>query len=327
MEFLFQNVRIEVNISDRSGLLTEVGSRLSRREGFALATINLDHLVKLGQSARFRAAYAQHSLIVADGNPIVWLSRLAGRPVSLVPGSDLLVPLAQIAAAQGVAVAVVGSIPAAVDGAVAHLRSMVPGLKLSARLSPEMGFDPQGAEALRLLNEVADSGARLCFVALGAPRQEEFAARGVQLLPGVGFVSIGAGIDFLSGHQKRAPAWMRRLALEWAYRLMTNPRRLMKRYAACAAILPRQIQAAWALRGQPLDKAALLVLDQSGAAPAQPVEPIAKNALGLGKFADHGEEGLLDPESAQEAQYLAWIDQQPDEPQRLNHTGGKQAGG
>ena len=89
-----------------------------------------------------------------------------------------------------------------------------------------------------ILAELAASGARLCFLALGAPKQEILAARGHGLLPQVGFVSIGAGLDFIAGAQVRAPVWVRRIAMEWAWRMLGNPRRLAKRYAQCALVLP-----------------------------------------------------------------------------------------
>lgn len=319
MQFRFEDVCIKVNIPDREALLAEVAARLARRDGFALATINLDHLVKLRDSEAFRKAYARHDFVVADGNPIVWLSKVARQPVKLVPGSDLLVPLAQLAALQGVEVAIVGSMPEAVDGAVAHLRRMVPGLKLAARISPAMGFDPSGPEADRILDQIADSGARMCFVALGAPRQEELAARAAQLLPEIGFVSIGAGIDFLSGHQRRAPEWMRRIAMEWAYRLVSNPKRLFRRYLACAAILPEQFRQALALRRAGAQTS--LVFDQPGPSAAQPVEPVTQHSLGFGKFTKNGEEGLLEAEALLDAKHLGWIDQQSEEPPRLSKAG------
>jgi exopolysaccharide biosynthesis WecB/TagA/CpsF family protein len=187
-------------------------------------------------------------MVVADGNPIVWLSRLAGRPVALVPGSELVVPLARLAQAQGVAVALIGSTDAALDAAATRLRAEVPGLTVALRVAPPMGFDPAGPQAAQVLADVARSGARLCFLALGAPKQEQLAARGRSLAPGVGFVSVGAGLDFLAGTQARAPVWVRRIAMEWLWRMLSNPRRLAGRYAACAAILPGQAAQAVALR-------------------------------------------------------------------------------
>ena len=111
-----------------------------------------------------------------------------------------------------------------------------------------MGFDPASPSAGRLLEEVQASGARLCFLALGAPKQELLAARGRRETPEVGFASIGAGLDFLAGNQRRAPLWVRRLAMEWAWRMATALRRLMPRYARCAAILPAELAAALKLR-------------------------------------------------------------------------------
>ncbi|MEO0911819.1 MAG: WecB/TagA/CpsF family glycosyltransferase [Pseudomonadota bacterium] len=225
-------------------LMAEVRARFAAREGFALATINLDHLVKLAKSSAFAKAYAAQDLICADGNPIVWLSRLAGKPLTLMPGSDLVIPLARLAADEGASVALVGSTEDALAGAAADLSAKVPGLKIAYTKAPPMGFDPEGAEAEAILQEVHTAGAQLCFLALGAPKQEQLAAFGRRIAPGTGFASIGAGLDFLAGHQTRAPRWMRRLALEWVWRMLSSPRRLLPRYAQCIAILPAHIGAA-----------------------------------------------------------------------------------
>ena len=248
MQFSFDRSIVNVNIANAAALLAQVKHRLAQRQGFALATINLDHLVKLARSAEFRASYAAHDLIVADGNPIVWLSRLARRPVSLVPGSDMVLPLAQAAAEAGVGVALIGSTEAALEAAGLHLMTTIPGLIVTLKIAPAMGFDPAGEEATRLLREIAARDIGLCFIALGAPKQEAFAARGRLLAPRTGFASVGAGLDFLAGTQNRAPKWVQAIAMEWLWRALSSPRRLIPRYAACAAILPGQIRAALKLR-------------------------------------------------------------------------------
>ena len=91
------------------------------------------------------------------------------------------------------------------------------------------------------------SGARLCILARGAPKQEMFAARGTERLPG--FVSIGAGLDFIAGTQRRAPRWVRQIAVEWFWRMACDPRRLALRYWSCVLILPELVLAA--LREKP----------------------------------------------------------------------------
>ena len=248
MEFSFPPHKISVNMPDAPSLLAEVRRRLQAGQGFALATINLDHLVKLARDPSFRQVYAAQDLVCADGNPIVWLSRLARRPVSLVPGSDMVVPLAHQAARAGVTVALMGSTEETLAAAAEVLTQSVPGLRIAACIAPPMGFDPAGAAAEQILHQIEASGARLVFVALGAPKQEIFAAFGRQQAPGLGFASIGAGLDFLSGRQQRAPQWVRALAMEWAWRMLSNPRRLAKRYLDCALILPEQARNAWRQR-------------------------------------------------------------------------------
>lgn len=248
MQFSFGSTTICVNIADKAALLAAVAQRFAARQGFALATINLDHLVKLRASQSFRTAYAAQDFVVADGNPIVWLSRLARRPVSLVPGSDMVLPLAQLAVEASVKVALVGSTDAALRAATLTLQSQVPGLQIALLHAPAMGFDPAGEASAQVLHDLAAQQIGLCFIALGAPKQEAFAARGRILAPQTGFASIGAGVDFLAGNQNRAPLWVRKIAMEWLWRAMSSPRRLIPRYAACAAILPGQALAALKLR-------------------------------------------------------------------------------
>lgn len=248
MEFSFPPHRIAVNVPDQAALLTEVEGRLRRGEGFALATINMDHLVKLRHDPAFRAVYAAQDLVVADGNPIVWLSRLARRPVALVPGSDMVVPLARAARRAGVSVALIGTTEPALAAAADTLRAKVPGLEIAAQIAPPMGFDPQGDAARRILAALAASGAGLVLIALGAPKQEAFAALGRTEAPQLGFASIGAGLDFLAGSQTRAPRWVRAIAMEWAWRMLSSPRRLFRRYLHCGLILPGHMLQAWRLR-------------------------------------------------------------------------------
>jgi exopolysaccharide biosynthesis WecB/TagA/CpsF family protein len=227
-----------VTVLSRPALLADLRGHFARRQGFAVATMNLDHAVKLRQDPAFRSAYAAHTHVTADGRPIVWLSRLAGCPVELVTGSDLVEPLAELCAEAGVAVALLGATAETLGEAAARLKVRHPRLEIAARLSPPMGFDPEGAAADRLIEDLGQSGARVCLLALGAPKQEIFAARALQALPGTGFVSVGAGIDFVAGTQVRAPHVVRAMALEWLWRLAGDPRRLLARYARCVAILP-----------------------------------------------------------------------------------------
>jgi N-acetylglucosaminyldiphosphoundecaprenol N-acetyl-beta-D-mannosaminyltransferase len=229
---------VQVNMPDLATLEAEVSRRFAARQGFAMATLNLDHLVKLANSATFRTAYSAQDLVTADGNPVVWMSRAAGQPVSLLAGSDLVLPLCRIAAAQGVTIAMVGSTAPSLAAAADAVRATVPGVEVAVCIAPPMGFDPSGPAAQAILAQVQASGAGLCFVALGAPKQEIFAALGRKQTPGIGFASVGAALDFLSGRQQRAPAWVRRISMEWMWRMVSDPRRMVLRYTRSALVFP-----------------------------------------------------------------------------------------
>lgn len=238
MKLTGRSFAVDINVPSRADLMTQVRSRFETGAGFALATINLDHVTKLERSQRFRDAYAAQDLVVADGNPIVWLSRLAGSPLELIPGSELVEPLSLLAADCAAPVALIGSSDASLQGAAQHLQTIAPKLDIVMQHAPAYGFDPEGAQAREILAQIDASGAQLVFIALGAPKQEVFAALGRTLAPRAGFASVGAGLDFLSGDQVRAPKWVRKIAMEWVWRMLGNPKRLVARYAQCAVALP-----------------------------------------------------------------------------------------
>lgn len=247
--------RIVVTAARQDSLMDDLETRLAAGRGFSLATLNLDHIVKIVRDPVFYDAYTRQSIVTADGNPVVWLCRLAGQDVSLIPGAELVDPIAGMAARLHVPVALLGATEGALQAAAQVLEARYPALKVATRIAPSMGFDPVGPEAkaaVAALGEAfGDTGPGLVFLALGAPKQECFAAFAQDHLPQVGFVSIGAGLDFIAGTQQRAPKLVRRLALEWAWRLLLNPLRLMRRYAACFAILPQAGRAALRARRRP----------------------------------------------------------------------------
>ncbi|MEM9231921.1 MAG: WecB/TagA/CpsF family glycosyltransferase [Pseudomonadota bacterium] len=240
---------ITVTALNRGTLLSELEEAMRQGRGFSVATLNLDHVVKLRLHPDFLEAYAAHTHVTADGNPIVWLSHLAGQAdVELIPGSELVAPVVAAAARVGASVALVGGTEASLAEAATALEQQYEHLRIVLCHAPPMGFDPTGSEADRAIAALAESGAQVVFLALGAPRQEQFAAYAQGQLPQCGFLSVGAGLDFIAGTQKRAPVWVRRLSAEWLWRMLRDPGRLAARYAACFAILPRLTGRAAAIR-------------------------------------------------------------------------------
>ncbi len=235
-DFFLENLRVSTLP------LSETAAHICAAAGSAAAptvfTLNLDHVVKMRSDPAFRAAYARAGLITADGFPIVLAGSLQGKRFDRVAGSDLIAPICAEAARGGKSIYLFGSSPDVLFRAAQILYARNPGLSIAGVLAPPQGFSPTSGEARRCLETIADSDADLCFVALGAPKQELFADYGRQLLPNVAFVCIGAGLDFIAGAQERAPYWMQRSNLEWLWRVAGNPRRLLYRYLLCIAALP-----------------------------------------------------------------------------------------
>lgn len=226
-----------INIATMSALIGRLMDLCRRNEGFTVFTLNLDHLVKRRRDARFKAAYSRATLVTADGWPVAAIARRQGVRVDRVTGADLVDPLCEAAAANHVPVFLFGSTVPSLEGAAHSLRKRYPRLDIRGMEAPPMGFNPTSSEAEAMAARIAATGAKLCFVALGAPKQELFADAMAQRFPQLGFLCIGAALDFVSGHQKRAPKLVQKLNVEWFWRMAGDPRRLAVRYGSCALVL------------------------------------------------------------------------------------------
>ena len=227
-----------INIPDLETALRLIIARTRERTGFSVFTLNLDHLVKLRSTPAFADAYRTADIVTADGAPVAWLSRLQTTEIERTTGADMFVPLARAAAEEGLPVYLFGSTMAVLMKSAEALRAETNGaIAIAGLSSPSASFDPMGREADAAIERIKASGARLCFVALGAPKQEIFAARAVARGCTCGLVCVGAAVDFIAGSQVRAPKLFQQIGMEWAWRLASNPRRLAKRYADCARVL------------------------------------------------------------------------------------------
>lgn len=228
-----------IHLADAADCIGTLTQAMARGEAFSFCPLNLDLLVKARNDAAFAKAMRRADYIIADGWPIAMLARRHDRRVERTTGADLIVPLAKAAAEHKVPVYLFGTSPQVLAAVEADLAANCPGLEILGSESPPLGFDPTGPVADAAIARIRASGAGLCFLALGAPKQEILAARALEQGVRTGFVCVGAGLDFIAGAQVRAPEMMRNNGMEWLWRLATNPRRLAMRYAACAVHLAR----------------------------------------------------------------------------------------
>jgi len=194
-------------------------------------TANVDHVMRYHRCPEVRHLYRNADLVVADGTPLVWATRLLGRPLpERVAGSDLFPALCAAAAGNDLTVFFMGGAPGTAEKAADILQTRHPGLQVVGTCCPPYGFEHDPEESLRVVEQIKCAHPDILFVGLGSPKQENWIvanrhACGVKL-------SIGVGISFsfVSGHVGRAPVWMRRAGLEWMHRLFQEPGRLWKRY-------------------------------------------------------------------------------------------------
>jgi N-acetylglucosaminyldiphosphoundecaprenol N-acetyl-beta-D-mannosaminyltransferase len=229
---------VNVNLLNPAAVLVFIKNKIKSGSGFALATLNLDHVVKLASNTEFLKAYREHDAVCADGFPIVWLGRMAGKDIIRTAGSDLLLPVIELACEMGKSIAIVGTTETIIAAATEKLKQQFPLLNIAYTVSPPFGFDPLSHDAVNIMRHVEESGVSICLLAFGAPKQEILAAVGRRITKGVGFISIGASIDFIAGHQVRAPQWVQSINMEWLWRMLSNPRRLCMRYLQCAMVFP-----------------------------------------------------------------------------------------
>jgi exopolysaccharide biosynthesis WecB/TagA/CpsF family protein len=232
---------ITINVPSLPHAVSSIVSAAQQGDNFSVCTLNLDHVVQLQQHANFRAAYRRARFVTADGFPIVVLSRLIGTRIERTTGADLVEPICAEARTTGRSIFLLGANDRTLQVTAHRLSERFKGLKIAGCLAPGPGFDPYSSEADAAIECIRASGAKLCFVALGAPRQELFAARCLDELDGTGVLCIGAALDFIAGTQSRAPSIARKTGMEWAWRMLREPRRLGPRYVKCMTVVPRLV--------------------------------------------------------------------------------------
>lgn len=223
---------LEIDALTFDGAAKILGEAATQQEGRAkvVVTPNVDHIVRLDSNAELKALYVQADFVFADGMPVVWASRLMGRPLpERVTGADLFVSLCQQAQASGWQVVVLGG-DAKREPTIRHgFATHFPQLKVEI-ISPSMQYDPQGAEAKAHADRIRELAPQIVFVCLGMPKQEQWAFRYAPTLPGGIVVCAGMAMMFAIGLQSRAPKWMQNIGMEWLWRLASEPRRMAHRY-------------------------------------------------------------------------------------------------
>lgn len=213
---------------DMRETLELVSTAIREKKHIHHTVVNAGKIVAMQKNADLRKSVNEADLINADGQAVVWTSRILGKPLKeRVAGIDLFSNLMEMAHEQQHKIYLLGAKPEVVQKLVE---------KIQFRFSPDLvagyhhGYFSKEEEA-QIVGDIARSGANMLFVAMTSPKKEIFLHEHKNALQKLNFImGVGGSFDVLAGKTKRAPAWMQKTGLEWLYRVYQEPGRMWKRY-------------------------------------------------------------------------------------------------
>ena len=208
--------------------LSVVDLTISNQEELHHVVVNAGKIVSMQKDLQLRESVNESDLINADGQAVVWASKILGKPLKeRVAGIDLMIRLVELAHKKNYKIFFFGAkeevVKSVVDKYTRQYSSNIIAGYRNGYFKKEEEQD--------IAKEIANSGANILFVAISSPTKENFLYENKELLKKVNFVmGVGGSFDVVSGNVKRAPLWMQNLGLEWFYRFYQEPRRMWKRY-------------------------------------------------------------------------------------------------
>jgi N-acetylglucosaminyldiphosphoundecaprenol N-acetyl-beta-D-mannosaminyltransferase len=214
----------------RAEAIQRIEAMITSRKPHYLVTPNVDFLVQARRDIELRRILFEAHLVLCDGTPLVWASRLLGNALpERVAGADLVPSLIQVAAQKKYRLFLLGASVDSAEQAVTRLEERYPGIVIAGHYSPPFNqLLEMDHQAIR--NRILAAEPDLLFVSFGCPKQEKWVAMHYRSLGVPVTAGVGATIDFLAGKVVRAPVWMQRSGTEWMFRLAQEPRRLFRRY-------------------------------------------------------------------------------------------------
>jgi len=196
-----------------------------------IITANVDHLFKISRDREFLDIYRKTPWIIADGLPLVWISRLLGEPIPCrINGADLMEHLCAIAGNSGLSIFLFGGKGDLAWQCRDALLKKHPRMQIRGAVSPSDHFIFPSAESDIVVETIRNAQPDILFVGMGAPKQEKWLYQHLERLAVPVCIGVGASFSFVSGRMRRAPKVFQSMGLEWFWRLLHEPKRLFKRY-------------------------------------------------------------------------------------------------
>lgn len=225
----FMNTEVD-NLSMKEAL-DAVKELIENKKCGYVVTPNIDHIVQLECGGEICDVYKNASLILTDGKPLIWISKLYKNPIKeKISGSDLFPLLCEMAAKKKYKMYFLGAAEGVAAKAAENLKVKYPGLQVVGTYSPPFGFENSEREMDKIESQIKSVKPDILIVGLGCPKQEKFMYHYSKQLEIPISLGLGASLDFEAGSIKRAPRWMADHGLEWLFRITQDPKRLAKRY-------------------------------------------------------------------------------------------------
>jgi len=236
---------VEVSAVDMDGVRAEVRRWVERGERRYVCVTGVHGIMECQRDEELRRIHNASGLTVPDGMPTVWAGRYAGAPrIERVYGPEMMDAICEMAAELGWRSFFYGGGPGTAERLEGSMRERVPGLETAGTFTPPFR-ELTASEQEEALAAIEASGAELVWVGLSTPKQERWMAAHAERLSGPRILfGVGAAFDVNSGLRRDAPRWVKRLGLQWLFRMAQEPRRLWRRYlrnnpAFLAAVLRR----------------------------------------------------------------------------------------
>lgn len=196
-----------------------------------VVAVNVDVVMKIEHDPYLKKVVDHADMILADGKPLIWISKLYGKPLrEKISGSDLVPILCRRAARKGYTIFILGGKEGVASQAKHRLESQIPGIRIAGTYAPPLGFEKDKAEIRRINQMISEAHPDLLIVCFGCPKQEKWIYENIKKYDAKVSVCAGATVDFLAGNVKRAPKWMSEHGLEWFFRFLQEPKRMFRRY-------------------------------------------------------------------------------------------------
>jgi len=220
-----------VNNVSMDEAVAEIERLIHEKKRSYIVAINVDVVMKMEQDDYLRKITDNADMVLVDGKPLIWISKLHKQPVKAkISGSDLVPLLCEISAKKGYTIFIIGGKDGIAEQAKKRLEKQHPDIKIVGTYAPPFGFEKNQTELQKINTMITEAAPDLLITCFGCPKQEKFIYENYQNYCPTVSVCAGATVDFLAGNVKRAPQWMSDHGLEWLYRFTQEPKRLFKRY-------------------------------------------------------------------------------------------------